>query len=172
MREEDNLSKKYLRKICWRLLEKMKPSDNGQGKRSPINLTEENALDYKHIREFMILKKKGLLFEKDCVEGDSKARNNEVEILDNNFADDKVKVLVLQSLSLYEHIRPYVGHLYKINRAPRPSTIQDQLSIFIAGKKIAIRKEKQELGLDIGEGKKAMIKVAYELFATHFSRKR
>ena len=146
----------------------MKPSDNGQGKRSPINLTEENALDYKHIREFMMLKKKGLLFEKDCVEGDSKARNNEVEILDNNFADDKVKVLVLQSLSSYKHIRSYIGYFYKINRVPRPSNIQDQLGIFIAGKKRAVRKEKQQLGLDIGEDKKAMTKVAYELFANFF----
>ena len=146
----------------------MKPSDNGEGKYSPINLTGENALDYKHIRDFIMLKKKGLLLEKDCVEEYSNATNNEVEIVEANLEDDKVKVFVLQSLSSYKNIRSYIGYLYKINRLPRPSNIQDQLSIFIAGKKRPIRKEKQQLGLHIGEGKKAMAKLAYELFAKHF----
>ena len=146
----------------------MKPSDNGEGENSPINLTGKNALDYKHIRELVMLKKKGLLLGKDCAEDYSKATNNEVEIVEANFEDDKVKVLVLQSLSSYKHIRSYIGYFYKINRVPRPSNIQDQLGIFIAGKKRAVRKEKQQLGLDIGEDKKAMTKVAYELFANFF----
>ena len=91
VREEYNLSRKLIRKISWRLLEEMKPSDNAEGEHSPINLTGENALNYKHIREFMMLKKKGLLLEKDCVEGYSKATNSEVEIVEANFKDDIVK---------------------------------------------------------------------------------
>ena len=51
----------------------MKPSENSEGEHSPINLMGENTLKYKHIRESIFLKKKGLLLEKDCVEGYSKA---------------------------------------------------------------------------------------------------
>ena len=123
VREEYNLSRKLIRKISWRLLEEMKPSDNAEGEHSPINLTGENALNYKHIREFMMLKKKGLLLEKDCVKGYSKVTNSEVELVEANFKDDKVKELALQSLSSFEHIRSYIGYLYKINRVPRPSNI-------------------------------------------------
>ena len=94
----------------------------------------------------------------------------DIEILDaeRNSLHGKVEVNVQQSISSYESIRSAIGYIYKMSRISMPQHMQDHLRIFIAGKRRAGIKEKEELGLTINEGKKPLSQDAYELISKTF----
>ena len=168
--DDDYLNMKNLRALCKKMLESVKsPAYEGDIRhRSPIRLTGENSLTYEIIRQYMMLKKKVVLLDKDCVDDYAKSNKNENQVGEEHMHDEKVKVLVQQSISSYQHIRSFIKYLYRATGVSCPLEISNKLSTFIAGKKRVIRKEKQNLGLTITEGKKALSKEGYHLFAKYF----
>ena len=57
------------------------------------------------------------------------------------FMREKVKVWIQKSLKLYEHIRSYIGYMFKVNHVTWSQDDRDKLSIFIAGKKDKLDKK-------------------------------
>ena len=111
----------------------MKPSPDGS--LCPIKITGENCLNYDIIITFMCVKKKAILLDNDCVEHYAKKTKNKTAIGDDHFHEEKVKVLIQQSLSSYEHIRSFIGYMFKVNRVTWSQDDRDKFSIFIAEKK-------------------------------------
>ena len=86
-----------------------------------------------------------------------KLGKNDVEITSDHVdVDGKVLVSVQQSQSTYEGIRSALSWVYKMAHMEMPSEISHHLSVFLAGKQRTGIKEKENLGLSLTEGKKAM----------------
>ena len=163
--ENDEPLRRHFRASCKMHLARMKPSISGSTHNSPIVIQGENALTYEVIREFMMEKKKSAVISEETVKSFLKKMKKDTNVSEEQKIDGKVEVSVQQSISSYESIRSAIGYIYKMCRIQMPQHMQDHLRIFIAGKRRAGIKEKEELGLTITEGKRPLSQQAYELLA-------
>ena len=166
-KNNDEIIRRNLRAAIKHSYYSMKPAISGAPHHSPIIIAGEDALTYDSIRDFMMGRKKSVSIRGETVkEYMKKVNKNPIEFTDNHFDEQgKVGVSVQQSQSSYEGIRSAVAWIYKMARTPMPETMRSHLSVFIAGKQRTGLKEKENLGLSLSDGKKALGREAFELIA-------
>ena len=150
--------RKHLRKAIRESFFQMKPSILGSAHGSPIITQGRNAIYYDTIREFMMYKTNHVMIAEGTANDYlRKLGKNDVKITSDHVdVDGKVLVSVQQSQSTYEGIRSALSWVYKMAHMEMPSEISHHPSVFIAGKQRTGIKEKENLGLSLTEGKKAM----------------
>ena len=166
-KDNDEIIRRNLRAAIKHSYYSMKPAISGAPHHSPIIIAGEDALTYDSIRDFMMGRRKSVSIRGETVkEYMKKINKNPIEFTDNHFDEQgKVGVSVQQSQSSHEGIRSAVAWVYKMTRTPMPETMRSHLSVFIAGKQRTGLKEKENLGLSLSEGKKALGREAFELIA-------
>ena len=113
----------------------------------------------------MMSKKVLKIIDPDVAEAALKQLDNEVEINQTDVVDGKVSVYVMQSTANYEGIRAAVAYFYRMAGIKMPMEMTRKFKQYMAGQKRTGLKEKQDLGLEIMEGKKSLSFERCELIA-------
>ena len=151
--------RKHLKALCHSLLERMNRKDHN----SPIHLTGDVALKYEHIAKFMNTKRKVITVNADVAAQLAAQDGNTLE--GNVDATNQVKVAIRLGDSSYSAVQSAVSFLYRQSGIDRSEEIKGGVSLYCKGSKRKCRKLKQDLGLEISEGKKAMSKAVYSFLA-------
>lgn len=146
----------------------MEPSSDGCKNNSPIKIVGEVKISYEIVSDYMMECRRVAYVDEDVAKDYLKESNKSSEINEDVLvAGGQVRVKIQQSSAQYEGIRSAVAYLYKRARVDMPSTMQRDFKSFISGQRCTGLKEKQSLGLQITEGKKALSIQAYELIAKY-----
>lgn len=129
-------------------------------KNSPVKLSGANKLTYKVCAEYMDTQGRVKQADRTLVEKVSGA-----EVVGNNDDNEKVNVKVRLSISAYTGISSAISWLYTQSGHTRTQEMVKEFGMYCAGTKRKTSKMKQDLGLKIQEGKKAMKRPVYELLA-------
>ena len=151
--------RKRLKALCRAQME----SINRQEHNSPIRLSGENCLTYDHIAQFMNTKRKVLTVNADVA---ARLAAEEGNTMEGN-ADDsnQVKVAVRLGDSSYSAVQSAISFLFRQSGVERSAEVKGGVSLYCKGSKRKGRKLKQDLGLEISEGKKPMSKEVYSFLA-------
>ena len=151
--------RKKLKELCKKLMERVNRNDHN----SPIRLTGDNCLAYQHIAEFMNKKRRVIAVNADVAARLAAEDGNSLEgdVDDQN----QVKVAVRLGDSSYSAVQSGVSFLYRQSGVQRSAEIKEGVALYCKGSKRKGRRLKQDLGLDISEGKKAMSKNVYSFLA-------
>ena len=121
---------------------------------SPIKIIGNNALNYEAVQDFMMSKKAVKTINSNVAESALKKIPNTVEMNEGDVVNGKVCAYVMQSHTIYSGIRSAVAYLYRRVGLPMPTEMTRKFKEYISGQKRTGLKEKQDLGLEIKEGKK------------------
>ena len=151
--------RKQLKLLCRNLLEQTNRKDHN----SPVRLTGDNSLKYDHIAGFMNTKRRVVAVNADVA---ARLAAEEGNTLEGDVDErNQVKVAVRLGDSSYSAVQSAVSFLYRQSGVDRSEEIKGGVSLYCKGSKRKGRKLKQDLGLEITEGKKAMSKGVYGFLA-------
>lgn len=151
--------RKRLKAKCRSLMEAISRQEHN----SPIHLVGDVSLKYEHIAEFMNTKRKVLTVNADVARRLAAEEGNEME--GDADAENQVRVAVRLGDSSYSAVQSAISFLYRQSGIERTEEIKGGVSLYCKGSKRKGRKLKQDLGLEISEGKKAMSKNVYSFLA-------
>ena len=100
---------------------------------------------------------------RDVAEAVMRKMQNVVQINDEDVVGGNICAYVMQSTSNYEVISTAVAYIYKRTGIDMPTDITRNFKQYIADQKRTALKDKQDLGLEITEGKKALSFEGYEM---------
>jgi len=170
----------YFREECFRRLDCMKINDCDS---CPIDLREEEGLQYNDVADYMNTKTKIETVEtkllNSMVRGQARAeggrsrrgqrerrREDEDQTADQPLQQQKV--IVRQSKSAYTSVQSAVSFLYRSSGVQRGAAMKTRVATYISGVTRRGMQQKQSLGLKIVEGKKPMKKECYSKLAELF----
>ena len=154
---------KNLKALCKNAL--LETKRTGSEYYCPIKLDGVNGLNYEALRDYMMGKKVVKVINRDVAETALKKMPNSAQLTDANVVNGKVNAFVMQASSNYETIRSAVSYIYRRAGVEVPKDMARDFKKYIAGQKRTSLKEKQDLGLEIQEGKKALSFEGYEIIA-------
>ena len=151
--------RKILKAMCRNLMEAISCQEHN----SPIHLVGDISLKYEHIAEFMNTKRKVLTVNADVARRLAAEEGNTMQ--GNADAENQVRVAVRLGDSSYSAVQSAISFLYRQSGIERSEEVKGGVSLYCKGSKRKGRKLKQDLGLEITEGKKAMSKNVYSSLA-------
>ena len=159
LREESLIGRKNLKLKCKKLIESISRTEHN----SPIRLTGDDSLTYNHIASFMNTKRRVVTVNADVAARMAAEEGNTLE--GNPNEENQVKVAVRLGDSSYSAVQSAVSFLYRQSGVERSAEVKGGVSLYCKGSKRKGRKLKQDLGLEITEGKKPMSKQVYSFLA-------
>ena len=128
---------------------------NRRDKNPPINLKGKDAIDYGIVANYM--NKKRLILTVDADADKSMLNHMGNEIIEGEIDDNgNVDVAVHLSDSAYTNVQSAIAFIFIQCGIKRPDAITDGISLYCKVSKRRGNQLKQELGLDLSEGKKPM----------------
>lgn len=156
-------SRKKLKLMCAALLKKMTRVLHN----SPVRLSGDNSLNYGHIAAFMNTKSKVIKVDADIAKRIAEEEGTVVN-MDQVNIDGMVDVSIRLGDSSYSAVQSAISFLFRQSGVERSEAVKGGVSLYCKGSKRKGRKIKQDLGLEISEGKKHMTKAVYSYLAKKF----
>ena len=156
-------SRKKLKLMCAALLKKMTRVLHN----SPVRLSGDNSLNYGHIAAFMNTKSKVIKVDADIAKRIAEEEGT-VFNTDQVNIDGMVDVSIRLGDSSYSAVQSAISFLFRQSGVERSEAVKGGVSLYCKGSKRKGRKIKQDLGLEISEGKKHMTKSVYSYLAKKF----
>ena len=156
-------SRKKLKLMCAAQLKKMTRVLHN----SPVRLSGDNSLNYGHIAAFMNTKSKVIKVDADIAKRIAEEEGT-VFNTDQVNIDGMVDVSIRLGDSSYSAVQSAISFLFRQSGVERSEAVKGGVSLYCKGSKRKGRKIKQDLGLEISEGKKHMTKAVYSYLADKF----